>query len=223
MAVLLICAPDPLSEELHGSMLWRDGLERHVANRFEDALLIAVAVHPDLVVVDSQLPRALRLIQDLRKDQPTRRSSIVVVTRGPFDLNEVAFLEAGANAILRLPVAPDWDERLARLLTVPARRRVRLAVKLEFEARGKPFVERLQGQVLDVSVHGMRIECRAGLTLGTDLDFVIQMPVPWPPIVGCGRVLRIAGPGSYGVEFYALEGDGAHRIARFVADGDREP
>ncbi len=218
MPVLLICAPDPLADELHQTLLWRDGIERYVASRFEDALTTAVAARPDLVVVDRELPRALRLIQDLRRDSPTRRASIVVLTRGAFELDEVAFLEAGANAILRLPVGPDWDERLGRLLTVPPRRRFRLTVKLEFEGRKRPGVERLTGQVLDVSVHGMRVECAASLPLGTDLDFVIQLPAELGSVLGCGRVMRMAGPGSYGVEFYALEGDGPARIERFVAD-----
>jgi len=218
MPVLLICAPDPLDHELHDTLLWRDGIERYVADRFEDALTTAVAAHPDLVVVDRELPRALRLIQDLRRESPTRSASIAILTRGAFELDEVAFLEAGANAILRLPVGPEWEERLGRLLTVPRRRRVRLTVKLEFEGRKRPGVERLTGQVLDISVHGMRIECPAALPLGTDLDFVVQLPDDLGPVLGCGRVMRVAGPGSHGVEFYALEGDGAERIERFVVE-----
>ena len=220
MLVLLICAPDPSADELHQTLLWREGLERYTASRVEEALPTAVAVRPHLVVVDRELPGAVRLIQDLRQEPSTRHASIAVLTRGPFELDEVDFLEAGANDILRLPVGPDWDRRLGRLLTVPPRRRARLAVQLEFEGRRREGVERLAGQVLDVSVHGMRVECGANLSLGTDLDFVIQMPDPASPVLGCGRVMRWAGPGSSGVEFYALEGDGAERIAQFVG---REP
>jgi len=216
MLVVLICAADPLADDLQQTLLWRDGLERYVTSRVAEALPTAVAVRPHLVVVDRELPGALRLIQDLRQEPSTRSASIAILTRGAFELDQVVFLEAGANAILRLPVGPDWDQRLGRLLTVPPRRRVRLTVQLEFEARKRQGVERLAGQVLDVSIHGMRVECGAALSLGTDLDFVIQMPGADSPVLGCGRVMRLAGPGSSGVEFYALEGDGAERIAQFV-------
>jgi CheY-like chemotaxis protein len=216
MLTVLICAPEPVASELHQTLLWRDGLERHLASSVAEALPTAVAVRPHLVLVDRELPDAARLVQDLRQEPSTRRTSIAVLTRGAFELDEVGFLDAGANAILRLPVAPDWDQRLGRLLTVPPRRRARLTVHLEFEGRKRPTVERLAGHVLDVSIHGMRVKCAANLSLGTDLDFAIQLPGGTVPVQGCGRVMRFAGPGSSGVEFFALEDDGAVRIAQFV-------
>ena len=41
----------------------------------------------------------------------------------------------GENAILRLPVTPEWDERLERLMLVPIRREARIHVSFEVEAR----------------------------------------------------------------------------------------
>lgn len=219
MPSVLICAPDPLTDELHRSLLWREGIERYLANRFEDALAMAVAARPNLVVVDRDLPRALRLVEDLRKEPSTRGLSIVVLARGDLDPDELRFIEAGANAILRLPAGPEWDERLSRLLQVPRRRAVRMPVRLEFEGRSERPVETVWGAVLDVSLTGMRVECRAELGIGADLDFSFRLARGSEPIVGCGRVVRRASTGGYGVEFYGLEGDGKERIRRFVEGG----
>ena len=58
----------------------------------------------------------------------------MVAARGDFDPSEVELLEAGANAILRLPAGPEWDERLPRLMDVPVRREARFTVHFDVEA-----------------------------------------------------------------------------------------
>jgi DNA-binding NarL/FixJ family response regulator len=90
--VILICAPDPLTDELHDTLLWREGIERHVASSFVEALSKAVAVRPDLAVVDRDLPEARRLVEDLRT---VGRFSIAIVARGDVEPDEVELLEAG--------------------------------------------------------------------------------------------------------------------------------
>jgi len=210
--VVLICAPDPLMDELHGTLLWRDGIERHVASTFAEALTKAVAARPDLAVVDRDLPEARRLVEDLRA---VGKFSIAIVARGDFDPDEVALLEAGANAILRLPAGPDWDDRVARLMSVARRKNVRAPVSVEFEG-ASGTVERIFGRLVNVSVSGMLIECVAALDVGTDIDVSFQLPRAKTPIVGAGRIVRHAGRRRFGVEFYDLEGDGRERVRRFV-------
>lgn len=215
MPSVLICGPDPLTDELHDTLLWREGVERRVATGFEDALTIAVAAHPDLVVVDGQVPRADRLVQDLRRDPATRRTSIVVVARGAFEPAEIRFLEVGANAILRLPAGPDWDERLAPLMRVPGRRALRAPVRLQFEGRTPPGIETQWGAVLNLSQTGMLVETEKPPAVGTDLDFSFQLPSEAALVVGTGQVVRHSAR-AFGVRFYGLEGDGLERVARFV-------
>lgn len=215
MPSVLICALDPLMDDLHGTLLWRDGIERHVAGRFADALAIAVAARPTLVIVDRDLHQAPELVRDLRADASTRATSIAVVARGELTPLELELLEAGANAVLRLPPGPEWDERLSRLLNVPVRRRVRGSVRLEFECRSGR-IERTRGTVLDISVTGMRVACSAALEVGADLDFRFRLPGSGAPIAGSGRVVRRDHAGRLGIEFYGLEGDGAQRLARFT-------
>lgn len=216
MPVVLICAPDPLSDALHDTILWRQDIERHVASRFEDALTIAVAARPHLVVVDRDLPRALRLVENLRHDPATRGVSIVVAARGDFEPAELGFLQAGANAILRLPAGPDWDDRLSQLMQVSARRATRVPVQLQLEDPSASGVETWWGTVLNLSTSGMLVEVSFPLSMGTDLDFAIRLTPEAPPVRGCAHVVRQAGPGRFGVRFYGLEGDGAERVERFV-------
>jgi hypothetical protein len=221
MPSVLICATDPLIDELHATPLWREDVERRVANRLEDALTAAVASRPDLIAVASDLPRADRLIMDLRADAKTRTCSIVVISRGEFDPEELHLLEAGANSILRLPAGPEWEERLGLLMNVPARRQARVPVRLEVEVRPQAGIEVVWGTVINLSISGMLVEANERLQLGADVDFSFRLEESESDleIVGSGQIVRRAGAARFGIRFYGLEGDAAHLIAAFVSAG----
>lgn len=218
MPAVLICAPDPLFDELHGTLLWRTGIERHVASRFEDALTIAVAARPELIAIDCDMPQAERLIENLRGDPITRQVSIVVLARGEFESGELRFLEAGANAILRMPPGPEWDERLGPLMQVPVRRRARIPVCLQFEAKQTGRIGTAHGLILNISLTGMLVETSHALEVGDDVDFSFRLTESAPPVVGCAQVVRVAGNVRYGMRYYGLEGDAGERVRRFVEE-----
>jgi CheY-like chemotaxis protein len=218
MPQVLICSRVNMEAELSGTPLWRAEIERHVASRLEDAQMLAVAARPDLVAVDRDLPRAAHLVAALRADEVTRRASIVILARGDHGPLEIELLEAGANAILRLPPGPDWEPRLRELLSVPVRRQARLAVNLQvegFRSGGVP----MEGFVVDLSQTGMLLEVRAPLHPGDDLDLRFHMPAR-DLIEARARVVREAGPTLFGVQFSGLGSSERERIRRFV---DRAP
>jgi hypothetical protein len=167
------------------------------------------------VIVDRDLPQATELVHDLRADPSTRATSIAVIARGELRGVELELLEAGANAVLRLPPGPEWDDRLSRLLNVPVRRRVRGSVRLEFEGRSGR-VQGARGTVVDLSVTGMLVACPVAIEVGADLDFRFRLPGRGAAITGSGRVVRRDRNGRLGIEFYGLEGDGSERVARFT-------
>ncbi|PYQ11841.1 MAG: hypothetical protein DMF80_20750 [Acidobacteria bacterium] len=214
MAAALICSQEDLQPELGQTLLWRGGIERHVATRLEEARMMAVAAKPDIVVVDRDLPRADKLVAALRDDPSTRRLSIAIVARGDLDPSELELLEAGANAILRLPPGPDWDDRLVRLLDVPVRREARLPVEFEVDAHGSPLGVRFPAQALNLSRSGILIETAAELRVGDELELEFQLA--GDGVVARGRVVRQAGPRLFGVEFAPLVPGAAERIERFV-------
>ncbi len=214
MAAVLICSPVDLQPDLGQTVLWRTGIERHLARRFEDARTMALAAKPDLVVVDRDLPKADKLIASLREDPCTRRVSIAIVARGDLDPGEVALLEAGANAILRLPPGPDWDDRLVRLLDVAARREVRLPVEFGVDTLGTGVGERLPAQAVNLSRSGILIETSAELGVGDDVE--LEFSIEGEPLLTLGRVVRRGAPRFFGVQFAPLPDYAMVRIERFV-------
>lgn len=216
MAVALLCCEADLEADLRGTVLWRADFERHLARRLEDAQLMALTETPELVVVERELPWAPELVRVLRADPLTRAVSIAVVSRGEFNPREVELLEAGANAVLRLPVGPDWDERLSRLAHVPTRAEARCGVDFEVDATVRQGAPSLRGVALDLSTTGMLLQSPVELSVGEDVDFRFHLPGAGPLVAGCGRVVRQAGERRYGVEFYGLEGQGSEDVRRYV-------
>ena len=215
MPIALICSQAEMDAELGHTLLWRAGMERHVATRLEDARMMAVAARPDIVVVDRELPRSDRLVAALREDPSTRGVSIVVAARGDFEPGEVDLLEAGANAILRLPAGPEWDERLPRLLDVPERREARFTVHFDVDAGGGPG-EPASATALNLSVSGMLLESPVALAVGDEVELRFRIPDEDALLAATARVVRLAGPGQYGVEFRRVAGDASDRLRAFV-------
>jgi CheY-like chemotaxis protein len=212
MPVVLICSASPLENELARTLLWRAGIQRHVATRLEDALRLATAAKPDLVVLDRRFPRIVDFIAAVRRHETARRCSIVVLARGDFDPSEVEILEAGANAILRFPPGPEWERRLDRLLRVPTRKESRFSVQLDVDAvlGGESIV----GQTVNLSTHGTLLQSPAALEMGETVTFALRLPGTF--INGRGTVVRQAGAGRYGLLFDSLERDGREQIERYV-------
>lgn len=211
----LICSGEDLGDELSRTLLFRGDFERHTAARVDEALVMALAAQPTIVVVDRTLPRAEQLVTGLRQEPATRKLSIVIVARGDFEPAEVDLLEAGANAILRLPPGAEWDARLVRLLDVPARKDARFAV--QFEVEGKRGIEKIPALALNLSPHGMLVESSVSLSVGEETSLVFRLPSTSAAILGRGLIVRRAGPTHYGLEFFALERGSLQRIEAFLA------
>jgi CheY-like chemotaxis protein len=216
MPSVLICSTSG-TNVLSKSLLSREGVSCQVAKRPEDALRVASETHPSLVLVDSTFPGAEDLILRLRTEPLTRTLSVAVMARGDFDPAEVKLIEAGANAILRLPMGPDWDERLGELIRVPPRRAGRLSAELRFEVMGGSLTQVAVGTVLNLSEHGMLVETDVAIPLGVDIDFKIHLRDAGKPLKGYGRVMRQDVGYRIGVRFFALESQGLVRVRRFVA------
>ncbi len=207
MSVVLICThAENLETDVGGTLLWRQDVDRRLVAKPDEARMLAVAARPRLVLVDRDLPWAGRFLAALREDSSTRGLSVVVMARGDFDSSEVELLEAGANAILRLPGGPEWNERLQRLMDVPARKDARFPVSFQVEAAsdgGRPE----QAQALNLSVSGMLLETQAPLGLRDDVRLRFTLPHAKAPLTVRAQVVRIAGT-QFGLEFRGLgEGD----------------
>jgi CheY-like chemotaxis protein len=217
MTTLLLCSESPLEPALAGSALLRDGLLRVHASRLEEAHMMAIAAHPGLVLVDAELPCGLELVAALRQDPTTRPLSIAVLVRRAFETRDVAFLDAGANAVLPLPPARDFDLRLGRLLGVPLRREARLPVRLSVDSLRNDAVQDARALTLNLSESGMFLEASAPLRVGDEIAFALRLGRRGAAVGGSGRVVRQPQGTRYGVEFRALAGEGRQRIGQFIA------
>jgi CheY-like chemotaxis protein len=217
MPAVLICSPSSLDEGLRPTCLWRDGTERHYASQAEEARRLVLTLRPRLVVVDRDLPGAVALVRALRHDSSTRQLSIAVVVRGQFDSIEVDLLEAGANAILRFPASPEWDERLTRLLQVAARRDGRFSARFAVHAYAGLAGGSGQAVALNLSVNGVLLECPFPFAVGDELSLELELAESGKGVAATGRVVREAGVGRFGIDFSHLEGEVVQEIRRFVA------
>ena len=213
----LICAESPLDEELASTMLWRSNVERHQSFSVDEAKGAARQLRPGIVLVDRDLPGAFTLVKNLRGDPDTRALSIAALARGEFVPTELSLLQAGINAVLRLPPGPDWDERLFSLMHVPFRKEARVGVNLQVDAGFGASGESFSAVALNLSVNGLLIDSRQPLQVGDDLKFVFELPDHPGPISGTGTVVRHGGgPTQYGVELTHVQSDGRQRIRRWV-------
>jgi len=213
----VIVAASDLAPELGGTVLFRHNVERLRASGAEEVRTAADEGQLDIVVVDTAMPGAAAIVAALRRDPITRPLAIVALGRSEFGFDHLDLLEAGANAILPLPPGHDWDDRLMRLIHVPVRRATRFPVDMALEGlrSGIPFT----GRALNLSVHGLLLECRQPLQVGEDLRFSFEMPGVKGGVRGTGTVVRAIAARHFGVELTHVEDDGRVRIKRYVESG----
>ena len=216
MPAVLICTHGDVKEDLSGTLLWRDDIERRVIAKMEEALMLAVAARPRLVVIDRDLPWAARFVTALRQDPATRGLSLVVMARGDFDPAEVELLECGANAVVRLPAGPEWNERLERLMDVPVRKEARLPVSFGVSASSNGGGTS-NARALNLSASGMLLETESALGMQEEIQLQFQLPPAPDPVRVAGQVVRLAAPSQFGVEFRVVGPEESRRILRYLA------
>lgn len=216
-----LASPSDLASELGGTVLFRRNVERVQVSRAEEVRRLADEGRLDVVVVDSTLPGAAGLVAALRQDPVTRPTAIVALGRSEFGLDHVDLLEAGANAILPLPPGHDWDDRLVRLIHVPVRRATRFPVDMALDGGLRSGVA-FAGRALNLSVHGLLLECPEPLHVGEDLRFSFELPGEGGGVRGTGTVVRAESARRFGVELTHVDGDGRVRIKRYVESGRPE-
>jgi len=216
MTAVLICSHGDVKEDLGATLLWRDDIERQVIAKMEEAQMLAVAARPRLVVIDRDLPWAARIVSALREDASTRGLSLVVMARGDFDPAEIELLECGANAILRLPAGPEWNERLQRLMDVPVRKEARFPVSFGVFAASNGGGT-ANAQALNLSASGMLIETASALGVQDEVELEFQLPPVPGPVRVAGQVVRLAAPTQFGVEFRRIGPEASRRILGYLA------
>ena len=225
MLKVLVVGPESLSGELAATVLGRPDIDRVHVLTVAEALDAAFGLRPHMVVVDLPPPDAGSLAKQLRESEGTRPTAIVVLSRTPRPDAETELRNTGVNVVIPVPIDPFlWDRRLEELLSVPARRGHRIAVRLRDWSRFVSDADEDDGAVLNIGARGVLLETARPLELGTKLGLSFSLPDDPIPVAVVGQVVRLAGEEGglvrVGVEFLVYRGDARERIASFV---DAEP
>ncbi len=200
MAVVLICSPRPLSGDLKDTVLFRAGLDRAEVSTAAEVQSRLTAGKPALIAIHRNTTGVETMIRTLRRSPAHKSVSIVILSEDDFDPSEVELLEAGANAILRLPPGDDFNERVGRLLEVPSRRTVRLPIRLQVVATSG-FGATVPALGLNLSRSGLLVESSHILQMGDEVNIAFRFEESGEIFSANAHITRTAGPNRYGARF----------------------
>jgi CheY-like chemotaxis protein len=104
---VLIADDHEVTLQLYSELLQRQGCHVLTARNGEEALTQARLQHPDLAIIDIQMPvmDGLTAIQQMRADVALERLPIIALTALAMPGDRDRCLEAGANSYLAKPVS----------------------------------------------------------------------------------------------------------------------
>lgn len=105
---ILVVDDVPLNLKLTGILLQREGFQVHTTPDAEHALSLLRGFHPDLMLVDIELPGmdGLTLTRQVKQNPTTRDIVVVAVSGHASDGDNRQALEAGCDGYLSKPVDP---------------------------------------------------------------------------------------------------------------------
>ncbi len=215
MAVVLICSTRSLDRELQGTVLFRSGVDRELVRSAAEVQSRLNSGRISLLCIHRQVTGIENLIRTLRKSPTLKRISIVVFSEDDFDPSEVEVLEAGANAILRLPPGDDFDDRVGKLMEVPSRRDVRIPVRLQVAATSG-FGATVPVLALNLSSTGILVESNHPLNMGDEVNIAFRFEESGEIFSATAHITRTAGPNRYGATFETVS-RGEQALRTFLA------
>jgi CheY-like chemotaxis protein len=210
MLRVILCSTRDLRPELAATLIGRQGIEVYRVVKFADVRLVGSSLGVQVILVDSEFPDAAGFIRRLREEPATRERSVAVLSRGSMQEADLGLLEAGANAIFRLPPDAGWDERFSKLLMVPVRQHARMVAHIEVAT--EPLAP---AAILNLSSGGMFVVTHRALRVSDEFKFRFTLPGK-TAIVGRGRVTREVPGTGFGVEFIELDGEGKDAVLAFL-------
>ena len=115
---VLVVDDSPDMREIYGTYLGHQGFGVYTAPDGHEAVEIALAHRPDVIVMDLAMPRlnGITAMHRLKQDARTRRIPVIILTGYAFRAIQQGALEAGADVFLTKPCLPEDLERHVRAL-----------------------------------------------------------------------------------------------------------
>lgn len=119
--LVLVAEDYPANLELITSYLESEGFRVAAAVNGREAVAQAIALQPDIVLMDLKMPvlDGLEAIRLLRKDERTHTLPIIALTAFAYESDARMCLEAGANAYVSKPIDFDLLQRAIQNCLVP--------------------------------------------------------------------------------------------------------
>jgi uncharacterized protein (TIGR02266 family) len=195
----------------------------------EEALAIARAVRPDVVVSDLHMPRldGEALCRAIRADAALKDVPVILTIPGENPEDRARAVRAGADDIVAKPISRialvDAVNRLLR----PNRRASLARVAVETRVRIRDHGAERWGRSRNLSRGGIFVAAEELLPVATEVELEFALPEGQAPLHPTARVVwgRRNGddePPGMGLQFLALDRDGTRQIESFVYEHARQ-
>ena len=122
---VLVVEDNPLNMKLFSAMIAAEGYEVLEAKSGHDGLVMAQDQHPDLIIMDIQLPgmSGLEVTQSLKADAATHDIPIIATTAFATRGDEEIIMASGCDAYMAKPIAiSQFLELIESVMSAAARR-----------------------------------------------------------------------------------------------------
>jgi uncharacterized protein (TIGR02266 family) len=213
--------------ELEQTFFRRDGVELLVARNGRQALEMAGAVRPDLVLLGLELPEPAgdECCRRLKQDPELRSIPVILVAPDDQADSLERCRQAGCDAVLTKPIDTGlFLQSASRFLSVASRIAPRASARLRIHF-GVGTQRLLVDYSVNLSTGGVFIESREVLPVETPLTIEFSLPEAQRTIRCRGRVAWIneaerpvcpSLPPGMGVQFLDLSLDDLHALREFI-------
>ena len=208
--------------EVEKSYLVRGGFDVLTAASGAEAVKVALAKNPHLVLLDLEMPEmdGAAACAAMRKEAPLQATPIIIMSARGDAKTRDRCLKAGCTEFVIKPEKPDELLGLvARILTVRKREAARVTVV--FSVKGEAGGHQIIGQAHDLSATGLLLETKSPLKPGTLLDLEFFLPGSHAQIRTKAEVVRAiqAGDSAWqaGLKFSDLSSSDEESILDYVS------
>lgn len=210
-----------LELEIESTFFQRSGFQVLAAKNGHEALALALANSPDLVIVDQIMPglSGTDVCRALKMREETRRVPVIITSvTDRQDIRELC-LQAGAEAFV--PKSSGREALLraaAAILHVPERRMIRLTVF--FLTQEIVGAKESLGKGIDLSEGGIGLETTRRHTPGSTISMRFMLPGERHEHRATGRIASVAersnGTCLLGVEFSSMSARDRKRLNQYL-------
>lgn len=208
--------------EIEKTYLQRGGFEVVTASSGPEAVQLASARPPHLILLDLEMPgmNGAEACAALRKVEALKATPIIVMSATGSAANRERCLKAGCTEFVAKPEKPEELLGLvARLLTVKKREARRITVV--FNVTGTHGTRQVIGQARDLSSGGLLLETPTALAVGSVLDVEFYLPGTRAQVKVKAKVMRSlkADDGAHqaGLQFIDLSQADQEAILDYVS------